>query len=70
MKAIIRMDNGLNFNVVTDDNLTKLIRDKGYFITVNDSELGMLTLNKIHIISVQQKKEYSDNEGGLKTLIK
>lgn len=67
MKTIIKMDDGLTQYEVLDDIALDLIKSKELYAKVDESELGEIFVNKNHILSIQQKNEYSDNEGGLKT---
>lgn len=61
LKTIIKMDNGRTQYDVLGDIALDLIKSKEPYAKVDESELGELFINKKHILSMQQKREYTDN---------
>ena len=61
MKTIIKMDDGRTQYDVLGDIALDLIKSKEPYAKVDESELGELFINKKHILSMQQKREYTDN---------
>lgn len=60
LKTIIRMDDGRTQYDVLGDIALDLIKSKEPYAKVDDSELGEIYINKYHILSIQQKREYTD----------
>ena len=61
MKTIIKMDDGRTQYDVLGDIALDLIKSKEPYAKVDESELGELFINKKHILSMQQKREYTDD---------
>lgn len=61
MKTIIKMDDGRTQYDVLGDIALDLIRSKEPYAKVDESELGEIFINKYHILSIQQKREYTDD---------
>ena len=61
MKTIIKMDDGRTQYDVSGDIALDLIKSKEPYVKVDESELGELFINKNHILSIQQKREYTDD---------
>ena len=61
LKTIIKMDNGRTQYDVLGDIALDLIRSKEPYAKVDESELGEIFINKYHILSIQQKIEYTDD---------
>ena len=61
LKTIIKMDDGRTQYDVLGDIALDLIKSKKPYAKVDESELGELFINKKHILSMQQKREYTDN---------
>ena len=61
LKTIIKMDDGRTQYDVLGDIAFDLIKSKEPYAKVDESELGELFINKKHILSMQQKREYTDD---------
>ena len=61
MKTIIKMDDGRTQYDVLGDIAIDLIKSKEQYAKVDESELGEIYINKYHILSIQQKREYTDD---------
>ena len=61
MKTIIKMDDGRTQYDVLGDIALDLIKSKEQYAKVDESELGEIYINKYHILSIQQKREYTDD---------
>ena len=61
MKTIIKMDDGRTQYDVSGDIALNLIKSKEPYAKVDESELGEIYINKYHILSIQQKREYTDD---------
>ena len=61
MKTIIKMDDGRTQYDVSGDIAFDLIKSKEPYAKVDESELGEIYINKYHILSIQQKREYTDD---------
>ena len=61
LKTIIKMDDGRTQYDVLGDIALDLIKSKEPYAKVDESELGELFINKNHILSMQQKREYTDD---------
>lgn len=61
LKTIIKMDDGRTQYDVLGDIALDLIKSKEPYAKVDESELGELFINKKHILSMQQKREYTDD---------
>ena len=61
LKTIIKMDDGRTQYDVLGDIALDLIKSKEPYAKVEESELGELFINKKHILSMQQKREYTDD---------
>lgn len=61
MKTIIKMDDGRTQYDVSGDIALDLIKSKEPYAKVDESELGEIYINKYHILSIQQKREYTDD---------
>ena len=61
MKTIIKMDDGRTQYGVLGDIAFGIIKTKEPYVKVDESELGELFINKNHILSIQQKREYTDD---------
>lgn len=61
LKTIIKMDDGRTQYDVLGDIALDLIRSKEPYAKVDESELGEIFINKYHILSIQQKREYTDD---------
>ena len=67
MKTIIKMDDGRTQYDVSGDIALDLIKSKEPYAKVDESELGEIFINKYHILSIQQKREYTD-DGSVMTI--
>ena len=61
MKTIIKMDDGRTQYYVSGDIALDLIKSKEPYVKIDESELGEIFINKNHILSIQQKREYMDD---------
>ena len=61
LKTIIKMDDGRTQYDVSDDIALDLIKSKEPYVKIDESELGEIFINKNHILSIQQKREYTDD---------
>ena len=61
LKTIIKMDDGRTQYDVSDDIALDLIKSKEPYVKIDESELGEIFINKNHILSIQQKSEYTDD---------
>ena len=61
MKTIIKMDDGRTQYDVSGDIALDLIKSKEPYAKVDESELGEIFINKTHILSMKQKREYTDD---------
>lgn len=61
MKTIIKMDDGRTQYDVLGDIALEIVKTKEPYVKVDESELGELFINKNHILSMQQKREYTDD---------
>lgn len=61
MKTIIKMDDGRTQYDVLGDIAHDLIKSKEPYAKVDESELGEIFINKYHILSIRQKREYMDD---------
>lgn len=61
LKTIIKMDDGRTQYDVLGDIVLDLIKSKEPYAKVDESELGEIYINKYHILSIQQKREYTDD---------
>lgn len=61
LKTIIKMDDGRTQYDVSGDIALDLIKSKEPYAKVDESELGEIYINKYHILSIQQKREYTDD---------
>ena len=61
LKTIIKMDDGRTQYDVSGDIALDLIKSKEPYAKVDESELGEIFINKTHILSIQQKREYTDD---------
>ena len=61
VKTIIKMDDGRTQYDVSGDIALDLIKSKEPYAKVDESELGEIYINKYHILSIQQKREYTDD---------
>lgn len=61
MKTIIKMDDGRTQYDVLGDIVLEIVKTKEPYVKVDESELGELFINKNHILSMQQKREYTDD---------
>ena len=61
MNTIIKMDDGRTQYDVLGDIAIDLIKSKEPYAKVDESELGEIYINKYHILSIQQKREYTDD---------
>ena len=61
MKTIIKMDDGRTQYDVSGDIALDLIKSKEPYAKVDESELGEIFINKYHILSIRQKREYMDD---------
>ena len=61
LKTIIKMDDGRTQYDVLGDIALDLIKSKEPYAKVDESELGELFINKKHILSMQRKREYTDD---------
>ena len=55
------MDDGRTQYDVSGDIALNLIKSKEPYAKVDESELGEIYINKYHILSIQQKREYTDD---------
>ena len=55
------MDDGRTQYDVSGDIALEIVKTKEAYVKVNESELGELFINKNHILSIQQKREYTDD---------
>lgn len=69
MKTIIKMDDGRTQYDVSGDIALDLIKSKEPYAKVDESELGEIYINKYHILSIQQKREYTDDGRVIKVRI-
>ena len=69
MKTIIKMDDGRTQYDVLGDIAFEIIKTKEPYVKVDESELGELFINKNHILSIQQKREYTDDGRVIKVRI-
>ena len=69
LKTIIKMDDGRTQYDVSDDIALDLIKSKEPYVKIDESELGEIFINKNHILSIQQKKEYTDDGRVIKVRI-
>ena len=69
LKTIIKMDDGRTQYDVLGDIAIDLIKSKEQYAKVDESELGEIYINKYHIISIQQKREYTDDGRVIKVRI-
>ena len=61
LKTIIKMDDGRTQYDVLGDIALDLIKSKEPYVKIDESELGEIFINKNHILSIQQKREYTDD---------
>lgn len=61
MKTIIKMDDGRTQYDVLGDIALEIVKTKEPYVKVDESELGELFISKNHILSMQQKREYTDD---------
>lgn len=61
MKTIIKMDDGRTQYDVLGDIAPDLIKSKEPYAKVDESELGEIFINKYHILSIRQKRQYTDD---------
>ena len=61
MKTIIKMDDGRTQYDVSGDIAFEIVKTKEAYVKVDESELGELFINKNHILSMQQKREITDD---------
>ena len=61
MNTIIKMDDGRTQYDVLGDIAFEIVKTKEPYVKVDESELGELFINKNHILSMQQKREYMDD---------
>ena len=61
MNTIIKMDDGRTQYDVLGDIAFEIVKTKEPYVKVDESELGELFINKNHILSMQQKREYTDD---------
>ena len=61
MNTIIKMDDGRTRYDVLGDIAFEIVKTKEPYVKVDESELGELFINKNHILSMQQKREYTDD---------
>ena len=61
LKTIIKMDDGRAQYDVLGDIAFEIVKTKEPYVKVDESELGELFINKSHILSMQQKREYTDD---------
>ena len=69
LKTIIKMDDGRTQYDVSDDIALDLIKSKETYVKIDESELGEIFINKNHILSIQQKREYTDDGRVIKVRI-
>ena len=69
LKTIIKMDDGRTQYDVSDDIAPDLIKSKEPYVKIDESELGEIFINKNHILSIQQKREYTDDGRVIKVRI-
>ncbi|QHJ82668.1 MAG: hypothetical protein [Bacteriophage sp.] len=55
------MDDGRTQYDVLGDIALDLIKSKEQYAKVDESELGEIFINKYHILSIRQKREYMDD---------
>lgn len=55
------MDDGRTQYDVLGDIALDLIKSKEPYAKVDESELGEIFINKYHILSIRQKREYTDD---------
>lgn len=67
--TIIKMDDGRTQYDVSGDIALDLIKSKEPYAKVDESELGEIYINKYHILSIQQKREYTDDGRVIKVRI-
>lgn len=63
------MDDGRTQYDVLGDIAFEIIKTKEPYVKVDESELGELFINKNHILSIQQKREYTDDGRVIKVRI-
>ena len=61
LKTIIKMNDGRTQYDVSGDIALDLIKSKEPYVKIDESELGEIFINKNHILSIQQKREYTDD---------
>ena len=61
MNTIIKMDDGRTQYDVSDDIALDLLKSKEPYVKIDESELGEIFINKYHILSIRQKREYTDD---------
>lgn len=61
MNTIIKMDDGRTQYDVLGDIAFEIVKTKEPYVKVDESELGEIFINKNHILSMQQKREYRDD---------
>lgn len=61
MNTIIKMDDGRTQYDVLGDIAFEIVKTKEAYVKVDESELGELFINKNHILSMQQKREITDD---------
>lgn len=69
LKTIIKMDDGRTQYDVLGDIALDLIKSKEPYVKIDESELGEIFINKNHILSIQQKREYTDDGRVIKVRI-
>ena len=69
LNTIIKMDDGRTQYDVSDDIALDLIKSKEPYVKIDESELGEIFINKNHILSIQQKREYTDDGRVIKVRI-
>ena len=69
LKTIIKMDDGRTQYDVSNDIALDLIKSKEPYVKIDESELGEIFINKNHILSIQQKREYTDDGRVIKVRI-
>lgn len=67
MITIIKMDDGRTQYDVSGDIALDLIKSKEPYVKIDESELGEIFISKNHILSIQQKREYTD-DGNVMTI--
>ena len=69
LNTIIKMDDGRTQYDVSNDIALDLIKSKETYVKIDESELGEIFINKNHILSIQQKREYTDDGRVIKVRI-